>query len=52
MRSIVNQITKLLLCLMLTASVAIAGSTATYIKQLADKDQNVRAKAAYELGCG
>ena len=52
MRSMLSQIIKLLLCLMLTASFAIAGSTSTYVKQLADKDRNVRAKAAYELGCG
>jgi hypothetical protein len=52
MRSIVNQITKLLLCLILTASYAMAGSTQTYVIQLTDKDRDVRAKAAYELGCG
>ncbi|GEM_PF-2529679 len=52
MRSMLSQIAKLILCLILGASVAIAGSTATYLKQLTDKDREVRAKAAHELGCG
>lgn len=29
-----------------------AGSTDTYIKQLKDKNPEIRAKAAYELSCG
>lgn len=34
------------------ASFAIAGSSAQYIKDLKSPDPDVRAKAAYELGCG
>ncbi len=33
-------------------SLSLAGSSAQYIKDLKSPDPDVRAKAAYELGCG
>ncbi len=33
-------------------TLALASSIDTHIKNLKDKDPEVRAKAAYELGCG
>jgi len=41
------------LALFLGSPLAVfAGATDNYIKELADKDPKVRAKAAYELSCG
>jgi hypothetical protein len=36
---------------LLTVAAALAGSVETYIQELKSSDPNVRAKAAYELGC-
>lgn len=36
---------------LLSGAVALAGSIDTYIQELRSDDPNVRAKAAYELGC-
>jgi hypothetical protein len=42
----------LLLTVMIGVSLAADSSTDTYIKDLKSDDPEVRAKAAYELGCG
>jgi hypothetical protein len=42
----------LLLTVMIGVSLASESSTDTYIKDLKSDNPEVRAKAAYELGCG
>jgi hypothetical protein len=42
----------LLLTVMIGVSLAAESSTETYIKDLKSDNPEVRAKAAYELGCG
>ena len=42
----------LLLTVMIGVSLAAESSTETYIKDLKSDDPEVRAKAAFELGCG
>jgi hypothetical protein len=42
----------LLLTVMIGVSLASESSTETYIKDLKSDNPEVRAKAAYELGCG
>lgn len=41
-----------LILLMVPVAVIRAGDTDLYIKQLKAGDPDIRAKAAYELGCG
>lgn len=45
-------IVALLLTVMLGVSLASESSTDTYIKDLKSDNPEVRAKAAFELGCG
>ena len=42
----------LLLTVMIGVSLAAESSTETYIKDIKSDNPEVRAKAAYELGCG
>ncbi len=51
MKKILRQLTALIIVFLLTVVVALASSVDNYIKDLKSKDPEVRAKAAYELGC-
>ncbi len=51
MKKILRQLTALVIMCLLTVVVAMASSVDNYINDLKNQDPEVRAKAAYELGC-
>jgi hypothetical protein len=51
MTRIVRQLTALTVLCLLSVVVAVASSVDDYIKDLKSDNPDVRAKAAYELGC-
>ncbi len=52
MRKVFRYATILALIALMAFSVAFANSVEDHIKNLKHEDVDVRAKAAYELGCG
>jgi len=52
MRRHLCQAVAILACCLVGIAVATAGSVDQYIKDLKSDNPEVRAKAAYELGCG
>lgn len=51
MTRVLRQLTALVVVCLMTAGVAMATSVDNYIKDLKNDDPEIRAKAAYELGC-
>jgi hypothetical protein len=51
MTRILRQLTAVIVGLLLTVVVAMASSVDKYIMDLKNQDPEIRAKAAYELGC-
>jgi hypothetical protein len=51
MKKVLRQLTALVILCLLTVVVAMASSVDKYINDLKSQDPEVRAKAAYELGC-